>query len=150
MKHVLLLVLAVAACGKSKHIDGVACDAKAVGDLATSLDLASGMGVDLTSDKVKADIEKAKAAVIGKTFAFTGCKFGSQGNDQVELASADGSKMIHCVMKDGEKGVTELRHAAMKIGQDKLKLDVSGKIAATGSKDFPRIGMTDCEMSAHE
>ncbi len=150
MKHLILVVLAVAACGKAKHADGVACDAKAVGDLATSLDLASGMNVDLTSDKVKADIEKAKAAVIGKTFAFIGCKFDGQGNDKVDFASSDGSKTVHCVMKDGEKGVTEFRHAAMKIGEAKLKLDVSGKIAATGSKDFPRIGMTDCEISAHE
>lgn len=153
MKHALwITVLAVAACGKGggKHIDGVACDAKAIGDLAAKLDLASGINVDLTNDKVKADIAAAKKDIMGKTFAFTGCKFTSQGNDQVSFSSPDGAKELRCTMKGGEHGVTEFRHAAMKVGQDKLKLDVQGTIGEAGSKDFERVGMTNCEIVAHE
>lgn len=153
MKHLLIAILMTVACGKSKHIDGVPCGAKAVGDLAATLSKASGFGIDLTNDKAKADIAAAKTAVMGKQLAFTGCKFDSQGNDIVRFASSDSSASsasIECTMKGGEKAVTEFRHAAMKIGQDKLKLDVSGVIAATGSKDFPRIGMTDCEISTHD
>jgi len=152
MKHALWIsVLAFAACGKGgKHIDGVACDAKAVGDLAAKLDLASGVNVDLTNEKIKADIAAAKKDVMGKAFAFTGCKFQSQGNDQVSFASTDGTKSIRCTMKGGENGVTEFRHAAMKVGQDKLILDVSGTIGESGSKDFERVGMTNCEMVAHD
>lgn len=152
MKHALWIsFLAFAACGKgSKHIDGVACDAKTIGDLAAKLDLASGVNVDLTNDKIKADIAAAKKDVMGKTFAFTGCKFQSQGNDQVSFASSDGAKSIRCTMKGGEAGVTEFRHAAMKVGQDKLLLDVSGTIGESGSKDFERVGMTGCEIVAHD
>lgn len=152
MKNALWIsLLFVAACGsKGKHIDGVACDAKAVGDLATKLDMASGINVDLQDKKVQADIEAAKKDVMGKTFAFTGCKFESQGNDQVNFASADGGKSIHCTMKGGEKGVTEFRHAAMAVGQDKLKLDVVGTIGEAGTKNFERVGMTNCEIVAHD
>ncbi|MEO8554535.1 MAG: hypothetical protein ABI678_31380 [Kofleriaceae bacterium] len=153
MNHALWIsILALAACGKGggTHIDGVACDAKAVGDLAAKLDMASGINVDLTNEKVKADIAAAKKDVMGKTFAFTGCKFQSQGNDQVSFASSDGSKSIQCTMKNGEKGVTEFRHAAMAVGQDKLKLDVSGTIAEAGSAHFERVGMTGCEIVAHD
>src|SRR3954467_3406347 len=141
MKTLVIAMFSLAACGKGgKHIDGVACDAKAVGDLAAKLHLASGVNVDLTNDKIKADIAAAKKDVMGKTFSFTGCKFESQGNDQVRFASADGTKSIQCTMKGGEKGVTEFRHAAMAVGQDKLKLDVSGTIAEAGSEHFERVG----------
>jgi hypothetical protein len=150
MKHLVIAILMTVACGKSKHIDSVPCDAKAVGDLAATLSKASGFGIDLTNDKAKADSAAAKTAMMGKQFAFTGCKFDSQGNDIVRFASSDSSASIECAMKGGEKGVTEFRHAAMKIGQDKLRLDVSGVIAATGTKDFPRVGMTDCEISTHD
>jgi hypothetical protein len=154
MNHWVSLVAAIAfgtSCGKSKHIDGVACDTKAVGALAASLDKANGIGVDLTNAKVKADIEAATKEVIGKTFAFDGCKFQSQGNDVVSFSAADSdTTRIECVMKDGEAGVSEFRRAAMKIGQDKLRLDVTGVIASHGNKDFARYKMTKCEISTHE
>jgi len=140
-----------AGCGKSKHADGVKCDAKAIGALAASLDKANGIGVDLTNDKVKAEIAAAAKDVTGKTFAFDGCKFHSQGNDTVSFSAADSDRpSLDCAMKGGEAGVTEFRHAAMKIGQDKVRLDVSGVIASHGDPQFARLGMTECEISTHD
>jgi len=140
-----------AGCGKSKHADGVKCDAKAIGALAASLDKANGMNVDLGSDKVKAEIAAAAKDLTGKQFAFDGCKFHSQGNDLVTFSASDSEgATLECAMKGGEAGVTEFRHAAMKIGQDKLRLDVSGVIASHGEKPFARLGMTECEISTHD
>jgi hypothetical protein len=147
----MVAALAFAGCGKSKHAAGVKCDAKAIGELAATLEKANGYNVDLTNDKVKADIATASKAITGKTFAFDGCKFSSQGNDIVTFSASDSdAATIHCAMKGGEQGVTEFRHAAMAIGQDKLKLDVSGVIASHGDKDFARLGMTECEISTHD
>jgi hypothetical protein len=151
MKNTLLLSLAlVAGCHSSKHADGVACDAKAVKALAGSLDQANGIGLDLQDAKVKTDIAAATKELTGKTYAFTGCKFSSQGNDVVSFSASDGDKSVDCHMKGGEEGVTKFRHAAMAVGQDKLKLDVSGVIAPDGDAHFPRLAMTACEIDAHE
>lgn len=147
-----VLLLSVAACGKSsKKFDGVPCDDKALADLAASLDKANGIGVNLADDAVKADIEKAKAALIGKKYAFTGCKFSSQGNDEVSFTSFTSEKVdIRCSMKNGTDGVRDFRQAAMAIGQAKVKLDVAGEIAIGGEKPFERLALRNCEITAHE
>jgi len=78
----------------------------------------------------------------GKQLAFTGCTFKSQGNDVVAFGDATGQGNVDCKMKGGESAVTEFRHAAMKIGMSKLKLDVQGTGASRALKD--------CEITAHE
>jgi len=149
MKTTLLIALSLFAC-KSKHIDAVACDATAVNALAANLDKANGIGVDLQDPKNKADIANATKDLTGKKFAFTGCKFSMQGNDEVSFTASNGDKSIGCHMKDGEEGVTKFRHAAMAIGQAKLRLDVSGTIESDKDAHFPRLAMTGCEIEAHE
>ena len=138
-------------CGNSKHAAGVACDSKAVSGLAGKLDKANGLNVDLADAKVQADIDAATKEVVGKKFAFDGCKFKSQGNDMVTFsASNSDAPTIECAMKGGEAGVKDFRDAAMKIGQDKVRLDVTGIVASNGSKYVPRLTMTDCEIATHD
>jgi len=79
----------------------------------------------------------------GKQVALAGCTFQGQGNDVVSFGpSTGGGPSIDCTMKGGADAVKEFRTTAMKIGQDKLKLDVRGVVA----KD----AMKDCEISAHD
>jgi len=91
MKTTLVIALSLFACGKSKP-SGVACDATAVNALAASLDKANGLNVDLQDAKIKADIATATKEITGKKFAFTGCKFSGQGNDEVWFAAPTGTR----------------------------------------------------------
>jgi hypothetical protein len=107
--------------------------------------------LNIADEKIKKEVDAAKAAVIGKHYSFTGCTFASQGNDEVGFASATGGEpTIRCTMKDGEKGVDTFRHAAMDIGQDKVRLDVSGELAVGGMKGFESVGLRSCEISVHD
>ena len=144
-----MTLLGGAGCGKSAaKTQAAPCDAKTIAELAANLDKANGIGVDLTDEKVKADIATAKAAITGKHLAFTGCAFHSQGNDVVSFAEAGGAgPSIDCTMKGGAQSVTEFRHAAMRIGQDKLKLDVSGDVGMGGMKGFERLGLVSCVIA---
>jgi hypothetical protein len=162
-----LLVLGVAACGKSKDgdkggskaIEGVAakdfvaCDGPTLTKLSEDIDKANCVNVDLTKKEITDACEVTKKEIAGKRFSFKGCTFSSQGNDEVSFGAAGTDKTVHCVMKGGEAGVTEFRHAAMKFDMKKLQIDVSGVIAPhsmNGDKAFERLQMTDCQMIAHE
>jgi hypothetical protein len=147
------IVLATAAgCSKksssSSSAKAAPCDPDAVKALAANLELANGMGIDLTEKGSDAKIASAKAAVMGKEIAFSGCTFDSQGNDIVAFGPSTGGHgvSIECAMKGGEAGVTEFRHAAMELDMKKLRLDVHGKVAASGD----RVAVTGCEITAHE
>lgn len=148
---IVLLALSLAACSKSKKAEGVPCDAKALAALAAELDKANGNGLNIADEKIKKDVDAAKAAVVGKHYSFIGCTFASQGSDEVGFASATGGEpTIRCTMKDGEKGVDTFRHEAMEIGQDKVRLDVSGELAVGGMKGFESVGLRTCEISVHD
>jgi hypothetical protein len=161
-----LLVIAAAACSKTKDGDGkasgkvvepaapkanyVPCEAAALDALEADLTKANCLNVDLT-DKAITDACEAKAKEIsGKTYALKGCTFSSQGNDEVSFGATGSDKQVRCVMKGGEAGVKDFRQAAMALDMAKLRLDVTGTIALAGSKDFQRLQMTDCQISAHE
>lgn len=145
------LSLAAAACGKSSAGPaGAPCDAKAIEELAKTLDTANGIGVDLQDKSLEKPRAEAKAKVDGKKYAFKGCTFAMQGNDTVTFGATGTDKTLGCVMKGGEDGVKSFRHAAMKLDFDKLKLDVSGVIKLHGEAPFDDYGLTDCTISAHE
>ncbi len=151
MNLALISIVAMAGCGKSKGADAVACDVKALTTLSADLDKANGAHLDLTKDSVKADTAAAAKAITGKKYAFTGCSFFGQGNDAVSFSPAGAeTPYIDCKMKGGQDAVTEFRHAAMKIGQAKLKLDVNAVVASAGDKDSARLQLTECEISAHD
>ncbi len=147
----VLSALSLAACGKgSSSPAGAPCDAKAIEELAKSLDTANGIGVDLTDKSLEKPREEAKAKLTGKKLAFKGCTFAMQGGDEVSFGATGTDKTIDCVMKGGEAGVKDFRRAAMKLDLQKLELDVSGTIAMHGEKPFERLGMTSCTISVHE
>jgi len=149
----LLRSATTAACSKASagKAASVPCDDKAIAALAADLDKANGIGVELSDTKAQAEIAKAKTALTGKQIAFTGCTFQGQGNDVVSFGSSSGAgKSIDCAMKGGADAVTEFRHAAMKIGQSKLKLDVSGTIALGGRPGIERLRLSACEIATHE
>lgn len=148
--HVLLVLLVAGCSSSSPKIDGPPCDAKAIAALDASLDMANGINVDLTKAGVQAEIAAAKAKVTGTKVAFTGCMFRSQGNDEVSFGAVTGDAEISCTMKGGSDAVTTFRRKAMKIGQDKVRLDITGQIAMGGMKDFERLGLRDCEISVHD
>ena len=146
------LVLAIAACKSSdasQSSSATPCDTGAP-ELDKLLAQANGIGVDLTKDGVQKEIEAAKKNLLGKKFAFKNCKFSMQGGDSVSFSAPDGKADIDCHMAGGEKGTKEFRRAAMKLDNDKLKLDVSGTIAEHDNGAFKRLAMTECKISAHE
>ena len=149
-----LLAVSAAACSKTADsapkAKGVACDAAAITSLAQSLDKANGLRVDLSDKAVQAEIEAAKASILGKRFAFTGCTFASQGNDEVSFGAVGTDKQLGCAMQGGEADVKAFRHKAMALDADKLRLDVRGEIALGGMKGFERLQMTKCSIDAHE
>jgi hypothetical protein len=159
-----LSLLAVAACGKGKSDDKAsgkaaegmdtskfaACDAATLSALEADLAVANCVNVDLTKKEITDACEAKKKEVTGKTFSFKGCTFSSQGNDTVSFGATGTDKMVHCIMKGGEAGVTSFRKSAMKFDMAKLKLDVTGVIASNGDKNFERLQMTDCQITAHE
>ena len=128
----------------------VACDAAAINALEKKLAMANGLNVDLQDKKVQAEIEAAKADIAGKRFAFTGCTFGSQGNDEVAFGATGTESRLGCAMRGGEDGVTAFRNQAMTLDIEKPRLDVRGEIALHGMKDFERLQMTNCTIDAHE
>jgi hypothetical protein len=160
---ITLLVVAAAACSKggdgpssgkatesAPKANYVSCDAAAIAALDAELDKANCLNVDL-SDKAITDACAATAKqVTGKTYAFKGCTFSSQGNDQVSFGATGTDKTVHCTMKGGEAGVDSFRRSAMKLDMEKLRLDVTGVIAMSGDKNFERLQMTDCQITAHE
>ena len=147
-----VLALSFVACGKSSgKAEGVPCDAKALAALSAELEKANGFGLNIADEKIKKDVDAAKAAVLGKHYAFTGCTFVSQGNDEVGFGAATGGEpSINCTMKDGEAGVKAFRREAMDIGQDKVRLDVRGDLAVGGMKGFERVSLRNCEISVHD
>jgi hypothetical protein len=149
---IMLLALSLAACGtSSKKAEGVPCDLAALAALSAELNKANGIGLNIADDNIKKEVDAAKAAVLGKHYAFIGCTFVSQGNDEVGFGAATGGEpSIDCTMKDGKDGVTTFRRAAMKIGQDKVRLDVRGDLAVGGMKGFERVGLRNCEISVHD
>jgi len=149
---ITLLAISLAGCGtSSKKAAGVPCDAKALAALSAELDKANGIGLNIADEQIKKDVDAAKAAVLGKHYAFTGCTFASQGNDEVGFGAATGGEpSIDCTMKDGKDGVRTFRKEALEIGQDKVRLDVSGELAVGGMKGFERVGLRNCEISVHD
>jgi hypothetical protein len=151
---VSLLVLGAAACGKANGASKGTfepCSAAALTALATDVDKANGIGVDLTDKKVEAEIETMKKQVTGKRHALQGCTFSMQGNDEVTFGAEGTDKTLPCKMKGGEAAVKEFRHAAMAIENTaKMRLDVSGVIALAGTKGYERMKMTGCEISVHQ
>jgi hypothetical protein len=175
-----LLVLGVAACGKAKEADKasgkaveapaakaveapaakaveapaakdfVACDAATLTALDADLDKANCLNVDLGDKAITDACAAMKTQITGKRYALKGCTFSSQGNDEVSFGATGTDKTIRCVMKGGEAGVAAFRDAAMTMDMAKLRLDVSGVLAMAGSKDFERLQMTDCQITAHE
>jgi hypothetical protein len=158
-----ITLLVAAACGKGgdgastgKATEGapkanyVPCEAAALDALSADLDTANCVNVDLTKKEIT-DACAAKAKeVTGKTYALEGCTFSSQGNDEVSFGAAGTDKTVHCVMKGGEAGVKTFRQAAMKLDMAKLKIDVVGTVAMNGDKNFERLKLTECQMTAHE
>ena len=119
MKNLIIVSILVSVVGCKSSTKAQPCDGSAIGSLS------------------KAD---------GKQVAFAGCTFQGQGNDIVSFGESDGGgKSIDCAMKGGEGAVKAFREAAMKIGQDKLKLDVRGTVVAKDS-----VAMKDCEITTHE
>jgi hypothetical protein len=119
----LLFLVTSAACHKSPS--GDPCEPGAVKTLAAQL---------------------ADGSAKGKQYAFTGCKFASQGNDIVSFSDSSGGQSIDCKLKGGADAVTEFRHSAMKIGMSKLKIDVAGTAAANGNS----VALADCDVTAHD
>lgn len=163
-----LLVVATSACSNSKDggakasgkaVEGasgapkanyVPCEAAAFDALEAALAKANCLDVDLTDKAITDACEAKKQEITGKTYAFKGCTFSSQGNDEVSFGATGTDKELRCVMKGGDAGVSEFRNAAMKLDMAKLRLDVTGTIALAGSKDFQRLQMTECQITAHE
>lgn len=126
----------------------VACDAKAIEALANTLNKANGLNVERGDPAVEAEIDAAKARILGEAFAFTGCTFSMQGNDEVTFGATGTDAELGCIMKDGEAGVRAFREEAMTLDPQKLRLDVRGEIAAAGMLD--RLQMTKCVINVHE
>jgi hypothetical protein len=130
--------------------DFVACDAATLTALDADLDKANCLNVDLGDKAITDACAAMKTQITGKRYALKGCTFSSQGNDEVSFGATGTDKTIRCVMKGGEAGVAAFRDAAMTMDMAKLRLDVSGVLAMAGSKDFERLQMTDCQITAHE
>ena len=165
----LLLLVAAAACGSSSEagasaaaeapvtakvpaaaeaptaaaVRAVACDGKTIKALAATLDMANGIRVDFDDAKAMAEVERAKAKLAGKTFAFTGCTFKRQGNEQVTFGAAGTDAEIGCTMKGGEGAVKAFREAAMEKDTATLRLDVRGVVTTQGED----LGLTGCTIT---
>jgi hypothetical protein len=159
---VAVLALALVACGKSKADSKVEaktaapsapsapapvpCTAEAIDALAKGLHEGSGFGMDRS--KESATIEAQMQALLGKTFAFTGCTFKRQGNQEVTFAAVDAQREVACTMKSGEAGVRAFVQSAMSIDPDKLRLDVRGTVTlAKGDYGPEYLALTDCEIA---
>lgn len=157
-----VLALALTACGNSKADSkvetkaeakaaapapaAVPCTAEAIDALAKGLHEGSGFGMDREKDS--AAIEAQKQALLGKTFAFTGCTFKRQGNDQVTFAAVDAKSEVGCIMKGGEQGVRAFVQSAMSTAPDQLRLDVRGTVTLTKGDYGPEfLFMTGCEIT---
>ena len=151
MKNSLYLVLFLVACKSSdaNTANAVAC-ATAAPELGKQLELANGVGLDLTDAKSQPAIDAAKKAIMGKKLAFKDCAFGSQGGDSVSFgATADAKysyESVECAMADGKAGQKAFRQAAMKFDMAKLKLDVVGTVG----EHEGRIKLTGCTITPHE
>lgn len=147
MKTALVLLVACTACKSSDahNAEDVPCATGALEQFSTRLSAANGWG-----GLGKPELATAKAELTGKRFAFDGCVFKSQGNDQVSFAADGDGKQLTCIMKGGEEGVTRFRRAATAFDLKKLRLDVSGTVNETGEGDFKRLDLVDCEIVPHE
>jgi hypothetical protein len=136
--------------GSNREPQPVPCDPGAT-ELHSRLRLANGVGVDLGEAGVEDQVEAAKASLLGRSFAFTGCRFASQGNDTVNFAASSGADPIECVMVGGEQGNAEFRRAAVQLAFDKLRLDVRGTVV-TRQGHFGRTSLTlgECTITPHE
>lgn len=146
------LFLALAACKSSdagQSSSATPCET-GIPELEKLLDRASGIGKTTSDPNVQKEIEAAKKSLVGKRFAFKGCKFSGQGGDSVSFADADEKYSRSCYMAGGEKGVDAFRKKAMKLDREKLKLDVSGTIAEYDHGPFKRLELTECKITAHE
>ncbi len=163
--HLLLpaLALALAACGNSKADStveakgeskaaapvgpaAVPCTAEAIEALAKGLHVGSGFGMDRS--KEAATIEAQKQALLGKSFAFTGCTFRRQGNDQITFAAVDTQSEIACTMKGGEAAVRAFVGGATSSEPDKLRLDVRGTVTLDKGDYGPEfLALTGCEIT---
>jgi hypothetical protein len=129
----------------------VPCDGPEFTELAKQLNTAGGVGVDLGSDKGRASIDEAIASINGKRVAFTSCAFKRQGNDEVTFAARkDAPNEITCRMAGGEEGNRKFRDAAMGFDPEKLRLDVSGKVASNDNPNVTRYLLTECTITPHE
>ncbi|MGN6103854.1 MAG: hypothetical protein ACTHU0_02005 [Kofleriaceae bacterium] len=129
----------------------VPCDGPALAKLAKQLDTAGGIGVDLGTEKGRASIDAAIAAINGKRVAFKNCAFKSQGNDEVSFAARKGApNEITCRMAGGEQGNKAFRNAAMKLDMEKLRLDVVGVVGSNGDPHVTRYLLTECTITPHE
>lgn len=154
---ITLLVGAAAACGKgdkaaesAPKANYVPCEAAAFDALTADLEKANCLNVDLTDKAITDACEAMKKQISGKTYAFKGCTFSSQGNDEVSFGAPGTDKELHCIMKGGKAGVTEFRNAAMKLDMTKLRLDVVGVITMGGNKGFERLQLAECQIKAYE
>lgn len=142
---------AVPAAAEGPAPTPVPCDGPELAKLAKQLDTAGGIGVDLGTDKGRASIEAAIAAINGKRVAFKNCAFKSQGNDEVSFASPKGAQNeITCRMAGGEQGNKAFRNAAMKLDMEKLRLDVIGVVGSNGDPHVTRYLLTECTITPHE
>jgi hypothetical protein len=150
---VVVLVALIPACKSSdasSQADSVPC-ATGAAELAKRLTLANGYNLDLQKPDVQKQIAAAKTELIGKRFAFEGCAFKSQGNDEVSFAATAASDdRIECTMIGGADGNKKFRHAAMAFELSKLRLDVTGTVAERGDGVFKRVRLVDCEIVPHE
>jgi len=148
-----LLILGIAACEKSKggaKETFAPCDAATIAKLSADLTKANCYNVDLT---VKANTDACaamKTEMTGKRYALKDCAFLGQGNDEVSFATVGSDMPLSCVMKGGQAGVTDFRHAAMKLDMGKLRLDITGVIGMAGMKGHEKLQMTECQITAHE
>jgi hypothetical protein len=161
-----VLALALVACGKSKADSKVEargdsktaapsapsasapvpCTAEAIDGLAKGLHEGSGFGMDRSKDS--ATIEAQKQALLGKTFAFTGCTFKRQGNEEVIFAAVDAQREVACTMKSGEVGVRAFVQSVISTDPGKLRLDVRGTVTlAKGDYGPEFLALTDCEIA---
>ncbi len=144
---VLVVAAVMPACKSSdaRNAEGVPCATSAIEQFSTRLSAANGWG-----NLGKPELAAAKVELTGKRFAFDGCVFTSQGNDQVSFAATADGKQLTCIMAGGEEGVTRFRRAAMAFDLPKLRLDVRGTVNETGKGDFKRLDLIDCEIVPHE
>lgn len=150
MRHLAFaIVLAVPACKSSDASNAVPC-APGASELAAKLSLADGFGLDLSKPENEKKLAAVKAEIIGKKFAFEGCFFKGQGNDEVWFAGTKDENSLQCAVAGGEEAHKKFRRAAMAFDLAKLRLDVSGVVKETVDNSFKRIRLVECEITPHE